>query len=190
MQSANVSINQVTNCFKNLTCKYLQNDYLDYKSRSIHGRTQFNSNLAHHKQDVQKWCNHCLNMGIRTPEDFAHAVFYCPQVQYILHEIQSDLKLENWEISASNCILSTNRPPNAIKSELTDCQICDLIWIICHKTFLKSRIKKENVDINLLKKDIKTQFKTIIRCYPNDPISERLKTRDLLTLLNSGNTDP
>ena len=92
VQSANVSINQVTNCFKNLTCKYLQNDYLDYKSRSIHGRTQFNSNLAHHKQNVQKWCNHCLNMGIRTPEDFAHAVFYCPQVQYILHKLQSDLK--------------------------------------------------------------------------------------------------
>jgi hypothetical protein len=87
VQSANVSINQVTKCFKNLTCKYLSNDYLDYKSRTIHGRTQFTSNLAHHKQNVQKWCSHCLNMGIRTPEDFEHTVFYCPQV---LHELQSD----------------------------------------------------------------------------------------------------
>jgi hypothetical protein len=74
VQSTNISINQVTKCLKNLTCKYISNDYLDYKSRSIHGRTQFNSNLAHHKQNVQKWCNHCLNMGIRTPEDFAHSV--------------------------------------------------------------------------------------------------------------------
>ena len=32
VQSENISINQVGNCFKNLTCKYLQNYYLDYKS--------------------------------------------------------------------------------------------------------------------------------------------------------------
>ena len=47
-----------------------------------------------YKPNVQQWCDHCLDMGIRATEDFAHAVYYCPQVQYILHEVQSILKLE------------------------------------------------------------------------------------------------
>jgi hypothetical protein len=131
-----------------------------------------------------------LPKGVRTPEEFAHAVYSCPQVQYILHELRSDFNMGNWDINAPNCILSTNRPPNATKSELIDCQINDLIWLICHKTFLKSRIKQEDIDINNLKNDIKTQFNTIIRCYPNDSLTNRLKTRDLLTLLNSGNAAP
>ena len=105
VQSDNISLNQVSNCFKNLTSKFFQNDYLDYKGHSIHGSTQFNSNLTHYKPNVQTWCNHCLNMGIRASEDFAHAVYYCPLVQYILHEVQSILKLESWPITASNCIL-------------------------------------------------------------------------------------
>jgi hypothetical protein len=129
-------------------------------------------------------------MGIRAPENFAHAVYYCPQVQYLLHEIQSNLKMETWEITASNCMLSTNRPANATKLELIDCKITDLIWLICHKNFLKARIKKENVDINIIKTDIKTQLKIITRCFPNDPLTEKLKTRDLLALLNSGNNSP
>ena len=94
VQADDISLNQVSKCFKNLTSKFLQNDYLDYKS----------------------------------------------QMQYILHEVQSIL-------NASNCILATNRPPNATKIELSDCKITDLIWIICHKNFLKTSIKKENVDI-------------------------------------------
>ena len=77
-----------------------------------------------------------------------------------------------------------------MQSEMIDCKITDLIWIICHKNFLRARIKKENVDFNMLKTDIKTQFKIIMRCFPYDPLTERLKTRDLLALLNSGNIAP
>ena len=83
-----VSINQILTSFKNLQCKYLSNEYLDYKSRALHGKTQFNSNLAHYKHNVQKWCKHCLEMGIRTSENFEHAVYTCPQIQYIMHRIK------------------------------------------------------------------------------------------------------
>jgi len=75
------SINQITTSLKNLQCKYLSNDYLDYKSRALHGKTQFYSNLAHYKHNVQKWCKHCLEMGIITSEDFEHAVYTCTHVQ-------------------------------------------------------------------------------------------------------------
>ena len=69
------------NCFKNLQSKLIGNDYLDYKSRAIHGKTQFNVSLAKYKCTVSKWCKHCFEKGIRTVEDFEHAVFKCPPVQ-------------------------------------------------------------------------------------------------------------
>ena len=72
-----LSINQVRNCFKILQSKYVSNDNLDYKSRAIHGKTQFNNCLAHYK-NVSKWCAHRRIMGITTTEDFLHATYYCP----------------------------------------------------------------------------------------------------------------
>ena len=92
IHQAELSINQVRNCFKLLQNKYLCNDYLDYKSRAIHGKTQFNNCWANYKA-VSKWCAHCKSMGITTTEDFFHATFECPQVQYLLHIIKEVLGL-------------------------------------------------------------------------------------------------
>jgi hypothetical protein len=83
IHSVNVSINQMKYCFQNLQTKFLGNDYLDYKSRAIHGKTQFSNSLAKYKHSVSKGCKHCFEKGIRTVEDVEHGVFRCPQVQYI-----------------------------------------------------------------------------------------------------------
>ena len=69
VNNSRLSINQVRNCFKILQSKYVGNDYLDYKSRAIHGKTQFNNCIANYK-NVSKWCAHCKTMGIRTTVDF------------------------------------------------------------------------------------------------------------------------
>ena len=63
-------------------------DTLNYESWSIHGRIQFNANLAYHKLEVTKLCRHWLETGIMASKSFAHASFLCPEVQYNLHEIQ------------------------------------------------------------------------------------------------------
>ena len=52
--------------------------------------------------------------------------------------------------------------------------------------FLRARIKKVNVEFEQIKTVIKTQLKTIRRCFPNDPLTVILKTRDILALFNSG----
>ena len=112
-----VSTYQILTSFKNLQGKYLSNEYLDYKSRALHGKTQFNSNLAHYKHNVQKWCKHCLEMGIRTSENFEHAVYTCPQIQYIMHRIKNTLDLD-CDIKPRVCIFSCTRPTDASKKNL------------------------------------------------------------------------
>jgi hypothetical protein len=129
IHSVNVSINQMKHCFQILQIKFLGNDYLDYKSRAIHRKTHFNNILAHYKHSVSKWCKHCFEKGIRTMEDFEHAVFRCPQVQFILFKVKNCLEL-NCPITASNCVYSFTRPPEASKAELADCTIIDIVWII------------------------------------------------------------
>jgi hypothetical protein len=183
INSNEVSINQMKHCFQNLQTKFIGNDYLDYKSRAIHGKTQFNNSLAHYNKDVPKWCYHCLSKGIRTSEDFEHAVFRCPQVQFIIFEIKNTLEL-NCTITASNCVYSSPRPPEASKSELADCSITDMIWIICMKIFLKSRIEKSNLCDFKLKIELKKQLETITRNFPKDIITERINSLNLITKIN------
>ena len=184
IHSKNVSINQMKHCFQNLQTKFIGNDYLDYKSRAIHGKTHFNNSLAHYKQSVSKWCKHCLEKGIRTVEDFEHAVFRCPQVQFILFEVKNCLEL-NCPITASNCVYSSPRPPEASKSELADCTITDLVWIICMKYFLKSRIENSNMCDLTLKIELKKQLEIIMRNFPTMIISERIVSLNLINKIEN-----
>ena len=95
LQAMNITANQIKGCNLNLTTKYLPNDYLDYKCRAVHGKTQFNVNLSKFVPGVNRWCRHCTSKGINTAEDFAHMVYYSPQVQILLHDIHAQLKLGN-----------------------------------------------------------------------------------------------
>ena len=92
INGSSVTINQMKHCLKNLQSKFLSNDYNDYKGRAIHGKTLFNNSLSKFTT-VEKWCKHCLSMGIRTIEDFEHATYTCPQVQYMLHKVKDTLSI-------------------------------------------------------------------------------------------------
>ena len=179
-----VSINQVLTCFKNLQCKYLSNDYLDYKSRALHGKTQFNSNLAHYKQNIQKWCNHCLEMGIRTSENFEHAVYRCPQVQYTMYRVKDTLNLD-CEIKPSTCIFSCPRPPEATKKTLTKCTIIDIVWIIVMKIALKSRIDSSRMCEKLVFSELKNNLEIITRNFPTHAISTTINNLKLIEKLKT-----
>ena len=168
-----VSINQLRNCFISLQSKYLSNDYLDYKSRAVMGKTQFNNCLAKYQRTVQKWCSHCLGMGIRTIEDFEHATFSCPQVQYLLHRVQTVLNL-NCNISSSICCFSCPRPPQAKKAELEECKLIDLIWTVTLKITLKARSDKSDIcDLTGLT-ELQTVLEGITRNFPNSKLSQTI----------------
>ena len=178
-----VSINQILTCFKNLQCKYLSNDYLDYKSRALHGKTQFNSNLAHYKHDVQKWCKHCLEMGIRTSENFEHAVYTCPQIQYIMHRTKDTLNLD-CDIKPSTCIFSCPRPPDATKKQLTKYAIIDIIWIIVMKIALKCRSDGTRMCEMQVFSELKTNLEIITRNFPTHLISDQISQTNLIPKLS------
>ena len=80
-------------------------------------------------------------MGIRTSEDFEHAVYTCPQLQYIMHRVKNTLDLD-CAIKPSVCIFSCPRPPDATKNELTKFLVIDIIWMIVMKIVLKKGLMK------------------------------------------------
>ena len=123
-----VTMNQMKHCMRNLQLKFISNDYNDYKSRAIHGKTLFNNSLSKFTT-VEKWCKHCLSMGIRTIEDFEHATHTCPQVQYMLHKVKDTLGI-NCDITPSICIYSCPRPPDARREALVEYTLIDKIWTI------------------------------------------------------------
>ena len=167
-----------------LQSKYLRNDYLDYKSRAIHGKTQFNSNLAHYKHNVQKWCNHCLEMGIRASDNFEHATYSCPQVQYIIHMVRATLDLD-CDITPSTCVYACPRPPNATKKTLLKCMITDITWIIVMKIVLKAR----SDGIRLCEQQVFTEllenFTIITRNFPTHELTILILNLNIIDKLNT-----
>jgi hypothetical protein len=115
-------------------------------------------------------------------EDFEHAVFKCPQVQYILFEVKNCLEL-SCPITASNCVYSSPRPPEASKAELADCTITDIIWIICLKFTLKSRSENSTMCDLTLKTELKQQLEVITRNFPKMIITERIVHLNLINKL-------
>ena len=59
-----------------------------------------------------------------------------------------------------------------------------LIWIICMKNFLKSRIEKLNLCDFKLKIELEKQLETITRNFPKDIITERINSLNLITKIN------
>ena len=73
------------------------------------------------------------------------------------------------------------RPPEASKSELADCTITDLVWTICMKYFLKSRIENSNLSDLTIKPELKKQLEIIMRNFPSMIISERIVSLNLIS---------
>ncbi len=178
-----LSINQVRHCLKLLQSKYLCNDYLDYKARAIHGKTQFNNCLSNYKA-VSRWCTHCKTMGITTTEDFLHATFECPQVQYLLHKIKEVLNL-TCDIQPDICIFSCPRPPDARKTELAECMVTDIIWTITLKIILRARTEGNNLDESLAFGELNSNLKCIVRNHPKSEISDIIMAKNLIDKISN-----
>ena len=112
-------------------------------------------------------------MGITTTEDFFHATFECPQVQYLLHTIKSVLGLK-CNIQPDICIFSCPRPPDARKKDKAECLVTDIIWTITLKLILKARIDKKNLCVSQGLTELNKNLKCIVRNYPTSNISETI----------------
>ena len=182
IHKAELSINQVRNCFKGLQSKFICNDYLDYKARAIHGKTQFNNCLANYKA-VSKWCAHCKTMGITTTEDFYHATFECPQVQYLLHRIKQVLGL-TCNIQPDICIFSCPRPPDARKNDMAECMVVDIIWTITLKIILSARTEGKSLNESPALTELNKNLKCIVRNHPTTLISEVILAQNFINKIS------
>ena len=118
-------------------------------------------------------------MGITTTEDFFHATFECPQVQYLLHKIKEVLDL-SCNIQPDICIFSCPRPPDARKIVRAECMVIDIIWTITLKIILKARTEGNNLNESLAFAELNSSLKCIVRNYPNSDVSEIIMAKKLI----------
>ena len=118
-------------------------------------------------------------MGITTTEDFFHATFECPQVQYLLHKIKEVLDL-SCNIQPDICIFSCPRPPDARKADMAECMVIDIIWTITLKIILKARIEGNNLSESLAFAELNNNLKCIVRNYPYSDVSEIIVAKKLI----------
>ena len=118
-------------------------------------------------------------MGITTTEDFFHATFECPQVQYLFHTIKSVLGLK-CNIQTDICIFSCPRPPDARKKGKAECLVTDIIWTITLKLICKARIDKKHLCVSQGLTELNKNLKCIVRNYPTSKISEIILAQNFI----------
>ena len=116
-------------------------------------------------------------MGIRTIEDFEHATYTCPQVQYMLHKVKDTLSI-NCNITPSIWVYSCPRHPDARRDTLVEYTIIDIIWTIILKITLKARIEGKNICVNSGLAELQSQLNLILRNYPNTTIADKIFALD------------
>jgi hypothetical protein len=175
-----VSARQIKNCFKGLVSKFIPNDCLDYKARAIHGKTQWNSNLVHTGRSLNKWCSRCLERGWEYKEDFKHAVYECPSIQFLLWDIVQHFNIGNrFNPTISNVVLSSTPPLNASKVEVTQHQVYDMIMVVAIKEILQARASKDDLVSHKVITNITHCLRTTVRCYPHKDISAAITSLQL-----------
>ena len=128
----------VTQTFKNMHSKIIQNDAKDYKIRAILGKTQFNTQLKHWT-DVEESCYRCGQ-----PEDFKHGVYNCTEALNLYKYIFNKFKL-GANVNIKNMILSHERPYGAKDENIIRFELIDSISTIALKWVLVSRVEKSNL---------------------------------------------
>ncbi len=123
-------------------------------------------------------------MGITTTEDFFHATFECPQVQYLLHKIMEVLDL-TCNIQPDICIFSCPRPPDARKIDMAECMVIDIIWTITLKIILKARTEGNNLNESLAFAELNNNLKCIVRNHPNSDVSEIIMAKKLIDKISN-----
>ena len=123
------------------------------------------------------------HQNFRTSENFEHAVYTCPQVQYIMHRIKYSLNLD-CDIKPSVVIFSCPRPPDATKKQHTYCLIIDIIWLMVMKIVLKNRSDGTRIcEIQALT-ELKNNLEIIVRNFPTQPISASIIETNLIPKLS------
>ena len=110
---------------KVIKSKYVQWGVLDFKTRTILGKTQFNDQLAHWtKEYISQACYMCQQVGDYEHASLIHTLFKCPKAQitvkYKCNELTKQININTYEIILTNSKYTDKIGTNTNEMENTE----------------------------------------------------------------------
>ena len=168
---------------------YLDSTSADILSRLKLGKTLFNNQLFAIGLTDEKTCKTCIReYDNNTTEDYKHALFQCPAVQTVIHNITTTF-FPNLTISFSiaDVLISTiTNKHNLFKGSIGQ-ELASLIWDLTQVYVLQCRISQTTPISTAAIHEIKSQINRILKILPKSKLATFIKASPELQDLLASN---
>ena len=190
LDDQNLTRNQVKKAMIHLHSKYLDSTSADHLSRLKLGKTLFNTQLFNIGLNDDKNCKTCLReLDQSVPEDYKHAMFFCPAVKTIINNITNTF-FPNKIIpfSISEILVSVNSDTHALYQGQTGQELASLIWDLLQTYIINCHTAESTPITATAIFEIRSQLNRVLKILPKSKvacfINSNLELSTIVTLLN------
>ena len=188
LQCSTVTSEQVQKAMTHLHSPYLDSKSADYLTRLKLGKTLFNNQLfaiGRLDEDTCNTCNREYNQN--TTEDYQHALFKCPAIQIIIHNIINTFfpNQTNYFI-ITDILLATNSDKHQLYKGPIGQELASLIWDYFKVYVLQCRGSQTTPVSYTAIFEIKSQLNRILKILPKSKVATYIKSsHELYNLITS-----
>ena len=188
LQCNNITSVQVQKAMTRLHSPFLDSISADYLTRLKLGKTLFNNQLFAIGRLDDATCNTCCReYNQNTTEDYQHALFQCPAVQIIVHNITNTFfPNQTNSFMISDILLSTNSDKHKLYNGPIGQELASLIWDYFQVYVLQCRVSHTTPISYTAIFEIKSQLNRILKILPKSRIATYIKnSMELHNLITS-----
>ena len=188
LQCNNITSVQVQKAMTRLHSPFLDSISADYLTRLKLGKTLFNNQLFVIGRLDDATCNTCYReYNQNTTEDYLHALFQCPAVQIIVHNITNTFfPNQTNSFMISDILLSTNSDKHKLYNGPIGQELASLIWDYFQVYVLQCRVSHTTPISYTAIFEIKSQLNRILKILPKSRIATYIKnSMELYNLITS-----
>ena len=184
-----ISEKQVKNSLILLHSPYLDSAGADHITRLKLGKTLFNNQLFTIGILDEKNCNTCIReYDQEETEDYKHALFHCPAVQTIIHNITCTFFpniINTFKIA--EILISTNTDKHSLYKGVVGQELANLVWSYFQIYIIQCRTAHKTPVATTAIFEIKEQLNRILKILPNSKISTFIRSSEALSQIIKGN---
>ena len=167
---------------------YLDSKSADYLTRLKLGKTLFNNQLfaiGRLDEDTCNTCNREYNQN--TTEDYQHALFNCPAIQIIIHNIiNTFFPNQTNDFNITDILLATNSDKHQLYKGPIGQELASLIWDYFQVYVLQCRVSQTTPVSYTAIFEIKSQLNRILKILPKSKVATYIKSsHELYNLITS-----
>ena len=173
-----VTSQQVQKAMTHLHSPFLDSKSADYLTRLKLGKTLFNNQLFAIGRLDEATCNTCIReYNQNTTEDYQHALFQCPAVQIIIHNITNTFfPNQTHHFMISDILLSTNSDKHKLYKGPIGQELASLIWDYFQVYVIQCRVSQITPISFTAIFEIKSQLNRILKILPKSRVATYIKS--------------